>query len=117
MASAVIVSLTSCATVPLVMETPKPGTYDEVGQGVASAGGVLLLDLIPLGINSRYERAYKAAIASKGGDAIINPTVSESRWWGGGNYDWHEDDYLWHGGEEEISSGFHKRRRGYLRRC
>jgi len=56
----------------------QPGSYQELGQNEGTGCGFILLGLIPLGFGSVPEKAYKEAIDGKKGDALINPSVSES---------------------------------------
>jgi hypothetical protein len=55
--------------------------HEVLGEGYGSAGGALLFGFIPIKYNSRFTRAQQAAIASKGGDALVNPVVTEKWWW------------------------------------
>ncbi len=55
--------------------------YDVLGEGEGSSVGIMLFDVIPIGQNERFERAYKDAIFSKNGDALINPVISERWFW------------------------------------
>jgi len=70
-----------CASVPLEIPNAGKMDYEEIGEGVGSATGVMLFQLIPLGQNTRFQRAYQAAVDSRGGDALLNPTVSERWFW------------------------------------
>ncbi len=44
----------------------------------AEAGGFQLLLLIPIRVNSRHERAYKALLDQAGTDAVTDVTIKES---------------------------------------
>jgi hypothetical protein len=73
---------TGCAQLPLKLATPDPGQkYEVVGEARGRADGVLLFGFIPIRYNSRFVRAQQAAIASKQGDLLINPVVTERWWW------------------------------------
>jgi len=73
--------VTSCTSVSQrVSSNPQPGKYQELGQADCSGCGVLFFDLIPIAWGGMTERAYKCAVESKGGDDLINPTITES-WW------------------------------------
>jgi hypothetical protein len=61
---------------PTVMEK-----YDVLGEGEGSSVGIMLFNVIPIGQNDRFENAYKDAISSKNGDALINPVISERWFW------------------------------------
>lgn len=71
--------LVGCYSVPLTIPTVMDKPYDVLGEGEGSSTGIMLFDVIPIGQNERFEDAYKQAIASKNGDALINPVISE-RW-------------------------------------
>ena len=74
--------ISSCASVPVKLSsTPLPAEYEEIGKGSGRACSVLLFGVIPITFNSMPLRAYNAAIFSKGGDALINPEISESWYW------------------------------------
>ena len=65
---------------PTIAEvTQKP--YDVLGEGKGEATGLMLFEVIPIGQNERYVKAYNAAVASKNGDALINPTIEENWFW------------------------------------
>lgn len=76
-----VVILAGCYSVPLTVPTVMEKQYDVLGEGEGSAMGVMLFNVIPIGQNQRLERAYKDAIYSKNGDALINPTISERWFW------------------------------------
>ena len=42
----------------------------------------MLFNLIPIGQNSRFERAYEEAVKSKGGDRLVDPVITEKWFWG-----------------------------------
>lgn len=44
-----------------------------------SACGIEVLDLIPIGVWGRSQRAYHSAITQAGARALLSPTVSDSR--------------------------------------
>ena len=66
---------------PTIAETSKTG-YQSLGEGQGEATGIMLFQLIPIGQNERFVRAYDAAVKSKGGDALIDPTIRENWFWG-----------------------------------
>lgn len=49
------------------------------GRASGSACGIELLDFVPIGIWSRTQRAYNAALSQAGARALLSPTVSDSR--------------------------------------
>jgi hypothetical protein len=71
-----------CISQPLKISTPTKGPYDVVGEGKGEATGIMLFNLIPIGQNERFVRAYDAAVKSKGGDALIDPVIQEHWFWG-----------------------------------
>ena len=52
--------------------------YTVLGHSEASATGIMLLGVIPIGQNNRFVRAQDAAIKAKGGDALINTQCRKS---------------------------------------
>jgi hypothetical protein len=76
-----ILLLVGCSSVPVTIPTVMDKQYDVLGEGEGSAIGIMLFDVIPIGQNERFERAYKDAIFSKNGDALINPVISERWFW------------------------------------
>ena len=67
---------------------PEPkASYEVLGPAHGSASGALLIDgtaynFIPIGLNSRVERAYQRAVKSvPGATGLINVTISESWFW------------------------------------
>ena len=73
--------LIGCSSVPVTISTVMDKPYDVLGEGEGSAIGIMLLNVIPIGQNERFERAYREAIYSKDGDALINPVISERWFW------------------------------------
>jgi len=69
-----------CKSAPLPIRTDfyssKAG-YEEMGEGTGSAVS-LLWGLIPIGVNSKLERAYREAITSRNGDALLEPVIEET---------------------------------------
>ena len=80
--------LAACSSTPVqVTSTPAEG-YKSLGPAEGKAcGSMLLLStayyFIPAGANSRVERAYQRALASKpGATGLINVTMQENwAWW------------------------------------
>jgi hypothetical protein len=74
-----------CASDPLKISTLQNKTLDKdyqvLGPGEGGAVGIMLFDLIPIGQNSRFERAYEEAVKSKGGDRLIDPVITENWFW------------------------------------
>jgi hypothetical protein len=75
-----------CASNPLKISTLQNKTADKdyqvLGPGEGGAVGIMLFDVIPIGQNSRFERAYEEAVKSKGGDRLIDPVITEKWFWG-----------------------------------
>jgi len=72
---------TGCVSQPLKIETRTKSNYDELGEGRGTATGIMLFNFIPIGQNDRFVRAYESAVQSKGGDALVNPEISERWFW------------------------------------
>ena len=73
---------TGCASQPLKIPTITRTTYDSLGEAQGEATGIMLFDVIPIGQNERFVRAYESAVKSKNGDALIDPVISENWFWG-----------------------------------
>jgi hypothetical protein len=71
-----------CTSASLKLPTEMSNTnYDVLGEGEGSAVGIMLFNLIPIGQNDRFVDAYQNAVKSKGGDALLNPVISEKWFW------------------------------------
>lgn len=82
LASAVcVLSLAGCTGTAMKTHQYDSNQYTVVGHSEASATGVMLFGLIPIGQNSRFVRAQTSAIQAKGGDALINTQVQEKWFW------------------------------------
>ena len=78
----ILVLTYACASRPMQLTSnAQKGTYEILGEGAGSATGIMLFNFIPFGQNKRFEEAYKKAIESKGGDALINTVVTERWYW------------------------------------
>lgn len=77
--------LGGCVSMPLNLSTPpnlqEGRDYTVVGEGEGSSVGIMLFNLIPINQNQRFQKAYDEAVASKGGDRLINPTIEEQWFW------------------------------------
>jgi hypothetical protein len=58
-----------------------PERYEMLGYAEADTGGLMILNVIPVRQNDKLERAISAAIASKGGDELIDVSVQERWFW------------------------------------
>jgi hypothetical protein len=77
-----ILTAYGCSSTPLTIPTAlQRGEYQELGPGEGSARGIMLGQLIPIGQNDRFVRAYNEAVRSKGGDALLNPVITEKWFW------------------------------------
>jgi len=93
-AGCVCVCVCGCAS-DLVNIAPRPPeNFQKLGQAKGSACGSLLIDgfwwwpqlatwnFIPIGLNSRVERAYQEAVSSvSGATGLINVTMEERWYW------------------------------------
>lgn len=71
-----------CVSQPLRIPTVTKTSYDTLGEGKGNATGIMLFNIIPIGQNERFVNAYEAAVKSKSGDALIDPVIKESWFWG-----------------------------------
>src|SRR6266581_2647172 len=71
-----------CASQPLKIPTVTKTNYETLGEGKGGATGLMLFNVIPIGQNERFVKAYEAAVKSKGGDALVDPVISEHWFWG-----------------------------------
>ncbi|MDD2830465.1 MAG: hypothetical protein PHW18_12900 [Sulfuricurvum sp.] len=81
--------LTGCSSHQVKIEQAPPAKYETLGKAEGSASGSLGLlgtayYFIPMGINSRNERAYENALESvPGATGLMNVTYQENWfWWG-----------------------------------
>lgn len=82
---ALAVLAAGCVSQPLTFPTTaevSKGNYNVLGPGEGEATGLMLFDVIPIGQNERFVKAYDAAVKSKDGDALIDPTIQEHWFWG-----------------------------------
>lgn len=75
--------LAGCAGIPVRMTSPAPdpSKYEALGEGIGRSVGIMLFQCIPINQNHRFEKAYNAAIRSRGGDKLLNPVISERWFW------------------------------------
>ena len=78
---AMVLVAVGCSSHPVRVGTPPPASYEVIGLRFASECGVLLFDLIPIGINDRVERAYDRILRSNGATALYNPTIRDNWYW------------------------------------
>src|SRR3972149_5939097 len=58
-----------------------PGQYDVLGESEATAVGIHLFQIFPINLNDKFGSAVDAAIAKRGGDALVDVSVQESWFW------------------------------------
>ena len=75
------VVLAGCTGTPMTSTHYDSSQYTVLGHSEGSATGLMLLGVIPIRQNTRFVRAQEAAIAAKGGDALINTEVQEKWFW------------------------------------
>lgn len=59
-----------------------PSRYEVVGEGEATATGILLLGFIPIRLNDKTERAAEELKREFGGELLTDVSVTEKWWWG-----------------------------------
>jgi len=74
-------AFSGCASAPVYLGPQAGKPYEVVGKGAGGASGFMLFQIIPCGNNSKVQRAYDAAVKSRNGDALINPTIKETWYW------------------------------------
>lgn len=76
---ACLLLLAACSSGPVQIQTDPVGPNEiALGRVSATASGFMLLSLIPLGQNSRFERAHAKACEQLGADRIASMQVRES---------------------------------------
>lgn len=76
-----------CASGFTTVAPQPPAQYEKLGPASGSASGSLGIlgtayYFIPMGVNSRVERAYNDAVASvPGATGLIDVTIDENWWW------------------------------------
>jgi hypothetical protein len=77
-----LVFVVGCYSTTLKIPTDMASSgYDVLGEGEGSSTGIMLFNVIPIGQNDRFQEAYHNAVLSKGGDALLNPEISEQWFW------------------------------------
>jgi hypothetical protein len=76
--------LAACSSAPVAFPTAPLAADEEAGGRVeATTSGFLLLSLIPIGQNTRFERAVEQLKQKAGADRITDVVVRESWYWCG----------------------------------
>jgi len=70
-----------CSTVAQRRTPDGPKDVTVLGEGQGTGAGFLLFGFIPIMQNGRYTRAFDEAVLSRGGTAIVDPTVHERWYW------------------------------------
>jgi hypothetical protein len=70
--------LAGCSSALTSIGPPPPVSYTVIGPSSGSACGFLLLDVIPISINDRTERAYDEAIRKASATALIDTSIVNS---------------------------------------
>jgi hypothetical protein len=78
--------LNACASALTTVAPHLPGQYEKLGTASGSACGSLMIsgayNFIPVGLNSRVERAYRNAVESvPGATALAGVTMQEQWYW------------------------------------
>lgn len=87
LAGALMIGLSGCSSKEVTIEKAPPEKYEVLGKATGSASGSLGLlstayNFIPMGLNSRSERAYDEAVQSvPNATGLINVTYSEDWFW------------------------------------
>ena len=67
---------------PLVKVAPAPpAAYETTHQAEGGACGALLFGIVPIGVNSRLERAYKQAVHRAGAIGLTDTAVTDRWYW------------------------------------
>ncbi len=85
--AALSILISACASGPTLISPQPPAQYESLGPATGEATGSLGIlgtayYFVPMGLNSRVERAYENAVASvPGATGLINVTLEESWYW------------------------------------
>lgn len=71
----------ACHSVPLHVPEIENRDYEVLGRSEGTATGIMLFQFIPIGQNERFQNAYRSAVESKGGDALLEPVIEERWFW------------------------------------
>jgi hypothetical protein len=72
--------LTGCTSTDIRVVSAPPEKPIKLGPAQGTASGVLLLGIIPIGINSRTERAYKDALKNVPGSTTLTDVTLDELW-------------------------------------
>jgi hypothetical protein len=75
------VAIAGCSS-PFTKIAPAPPiAYEPTRQAEGGACGALLLGVIPIGVNSRMERAYQEALKNAGATGLTDTKVTDRWYW------------------------------------
>ena len=81
----VALALAGCQGMPVKFPTPlkqvEGKDYKVLGESEGSSKGIMLFQVIPIGQNDRFQKAYDEAVQKLGGDRLINLTIEERWFW------------------------------------
>ena len=82
--SVALLSLVACVSSPLEIKTaPIAANEKSFGEASGSATGILLFGFIPIGQNSRFQKAYDQAVQTHSGTTrLVDPVIEEQWFWG-----------------------------------
>ncbi len=78
---AALILIAGCSSVPLRIPSIENRDYEVLGQAEGSSTGIMLFQFIPINQNERFENAYRQAVLSRGGDAMLDPVIEERWFW------------------------------------
>lgn len=77
---AVTTTTLACTSAPVMVGPNPEDGYKILGSASGSACGFALLGIVPLGVNSRTERAYANAL-KRGGTGLVDTELQTQWWW------------------------------------
>lgn len=79
----ILVAVTvGCASEPILVAPRPPTHYERLGTTTGEGCGALLLNLVPIEMNSRVERAYADALRrTPGATALLSVDLTENWYW------------------------------------
>jgi hypothetical protein len=73
--------LAGCASEAVHVGPKPPATYRSLGWSEGGACGLLLFDVIPIGVNGRTQAAYDEALRRSAGGTMLVDTAVNERWY------------------------------------
>ena len=78
----VAIGLTACTGTALQMKNPVLPNETVIGEVSATATGIMLFNIIPIGQNERFVKAYEKALAqAPGATRLADVSISENWFW------------------------------------